>query len=103
MKIIEKLTEMIEEEVEDAVKYAKCALKHKEDHPKLADTFYDLSVSELDHMNMLHRQVVQIIDDHRKMKGDPPADMMAIYEYLHAKHMDKAAEAKMLQGMYNGR
>lgn len=52
MKLIEKLSEMIDEEIEDAGKYAKCALKYKEENPALSKTFYDLSTDEMRHMTL---------------------------------------------------
>lgn len=103
LKIIEKLTEMIEEEIEDSIKYGKCALKYKEENPKLAEAFYDLSMSELDHMNILHKQTVNIIDEYKRNKSEPSVAMLAIYEYIHNRHIEKVAEAKTLQSMYNGR
>ena len=66
MKLIEKLCDMISEELDDAEKYARCALKHREDYPELAQTFYKLSNEEMDHMNALHKMVVSIIEDYRK-------------------------------------
>lgn len=39
MKLIEKLSAMVDEEIEDATKYAKCAVKYKDDRPALAKTF----------------------------------------------------------------
>ena len=52
---------MIEEELKDAEKYIRCANDHKEDYPELADTFYKLSVEEIGHADMLHKQVVNLI------------------------------------------
>jgi hypothetical protein len=49
---------------------------------------------------MLHNEVVKIIENHRKMHGEPPAAMMAVYEYLHKKHIDKLADAKRYQDIY---
>lgn len=49
---------------------------------------------------MLHNEVVKIIDEFRKTKGEPPAQMMAVYDYLHKKHIEQAKEAKLLQAMY---
>ena len=100
MKIIQKLSEMIEDELEGAEQYAKCALEHKEDNPALASVFYDIANQEMRHVDMLHDQVVTIIKKHREQHGEPPAPMMAVYEYLHKKHIEKAAEVKHYLEMY---
>ena len=101
MKLIAKLSDMIEDEIEDADKYIRCALNHKEDHPALASTFYQISTEELRHMNLLHDQVVSLINEYRKEHGDPPKEMQAIYDYLHEKHINRVNDIKVLQASYN--
>ena len=100
MKIIKQLSEMISEEIEDAEKYVDCALNHRMDNPSLADTFFKLSQEEMNHMSMLHDQVTRIIDSYRKEHGDPPKEMMAVYDYLHQKQIDAAAQVKAKQALY---
>lgn len=100
MKIIEKLSEMIEEEIEDADKYIHCAMNMKDERPLLAEVFYKLSTEEMQHMAALHDQAAKIIDEYRKAKGDPPPAMLAVYDYLHKKHKAKAAEVKNMQLIY---
>ena len=91
---------MIEEEIEDARKYAKCALKHKEDMPKLAELFFRLSNEEMNHMSLLHEAVTTIINDYKREHGEPPAEMLAVYKYLHEKQIDHAAEVRSMQAMF---
>ena len=100
MKIIEWLSDQIEDEIEDATKYAEHALMYKQDYPKLADTLLKISEEEMRHMAMLHNEVVDIIEDYRKKNGEPPQDMLSIYDYLHRKQIEKSSNTKILQSMY---
>jgi ferritin len=100
MKIIEKLANMIEDEINDAEKYARCALKEKEERPTLAQTFYSLATDEMKHMTMLHDEVTRIINDYRAQGNEPPAEMIAIYDYLHKKHIEHATNVKIIMESY---
>lgn len=100
MKLIEKLSDMIAEEIGDSKKYAECALRYKEDDPTLAQTFYTLSLEETRHMNMLHDAVVREIDEYRKEHGEPPEHMLFLYDYLHKKHIEAANEVAVIQSRF---
>lgn len=100
MKVIKVLSDKIAEEICDAKAYAKLAIEYKEERPELARTFYNLSMQEMDHMTVLHNSVTEIIKQYRETNGEPPADMMAVYDYLHKQQIDKSLEVKMLQTMY---
>ena len=100
MKLIEKLNDKIAEEINDAKCYAKMALEYKDSNRTLADTLYTISTEEMRHMNLLHSEVVRTIEEYRRSNGEPPPEMLAIYEYLHGKHIEAAAEVKALHALY---
>lgn len=100
MIIIQKLSDMIEEEMNDAEKYARCALEWKDERPALAEAFYKLANEEMGHANILHDQVVAIIADYRKKEGNPPDVMLKLYEILHKKHINRAASVKGMISLF---
>ena len=100
MKIIKELSEMIEEELDGAEEYAKCALHYKEEFPRVAKVLFDISIEEMRHVDMLHIEVSDVIKRYREEHGEPPAAMLAVYEYLHAKDIDKAAKIKLYQNQF---
>ena len=100
MKIIEKITEFIDDEICGVKDYAKMAIELKEEYPAIANTFYTLSTEEAKHFNVLHDIVTKIIEKYRADHGEPPADMLAVYEYLHKEQIEKALEVKTMQAMY---
>ena len=100
MKIIKCLSELIEEELEDANKYIDLAMKWRQDEPDTADLFYELSTEEMGHMEKLHEEATELIEEYRKEHGEPPKEMMVLYEYLHEKHIKTATNIRVKQGIY---
>jgi rubrerythrin len=100
MKLIRDLEEMIEEEIDGVRHYAKMAVELKDKHPSLAQVLYTISVQEDSHQSALHSEVVKIIEEHRRTKGEPPAAMMAVYDYMHKRHIEDLADARRYQDLY---
>ena len=100
MKIIKCLSELIEGELIDADKYIELAMRWKQEEPDTADLFYDLSVEEMGHMEKLHQEVAELIEEYRKEHGEPPKEMLTLYNYLHEKHIGTATQIRVKQGMY---
>lgn len=100
MKLIELLSEHIEDELNDACTYAKLALEYKDTDPETANLFYKLSGEEMTHMDALHKRVVASIDTHKKLKGEPPEGMKALYEFIHKREIAQAEKITNLQNMF---
>ena len=101
MKIIKCIAEKIEEELHDADAYIDLAMSWKDEQPDAAKVFYELSLEEMGHVDKLHTEVNDLISAYRQETGEPPKDMLTLYNYLHEKHMAEAMRIKVKQGMYN--
>jgi len=100
MKLIQRLSDKIEEEIHDAECYAKMAIELKDTEPEISRTLYQISVEEMDHMVRLHKAAAAVIADYREKHGDPPAAMQILYDILHKKHIEAASAAKAIQALY---
>lgn len=100
MQVIKDLSENIEATLDAAECNIKKAMKYKLDFPLAAKAFYSQSVLLMDSIKAQHDAVVALIEAYRKDKGEPPASMMAIYNYLHERQMNLAAGVKNLQDVY---
>ena len=101
MKSIKDMSCTIEDILDNAEKNIRLAVKYKEDDPDSSKVYYSKSIEELNSVKPFHDRVVTIIKNYRAEKGEPPAPMMAIYEYEHEKHLDKNASIKKLQELYS--
>jgi hypothetical protein len=102
VKIIVQLVEMIDDELCGAKKYIKMARREMNDHPHLANRFAELAEAEMDHVKALHEEATRIIEEYRKQVGDPPADMLAIYNFMHDKQIDKASKIHQMIAEFRG-
>ena len=87
MKVIECVSEDIEATMDMAEENVKAAIMYKNDYPAVSKSFYNKSVMLMDSIKSQHDSVVALIDAYRKEKGEPPAPMMAIYDYVHKRHI----------------
>ena len=102
MKEIKELVENINEELEDAEKYARLAVMYKDEDSRLADTYVRLANEELNHSELLHGQAVRMIEAHRAAGNTAPPVMMAIWDWEHKKSIDHKTKVKALIEMYKG-
>lgn len=100
MKAIMCLTDKIAEELHDADEYIELAMKWKDEDQDVGDLFYELSTEEMGHVDKLHAEVVDQIKVYKEEQGQPPKDMMELYDHIHQKHLEEAMIIKVKQGMY---
>ncbi len=98
---IERTMDRIDDEIDDAEKYAKDALDSKQSgNLSLAELSFKLSNEELGHMNLLHAQIVAMIEAYKKEKGEPPPDMLRMYNIFHKKHIERVGAVRGLLALY---
>lgn len=97
MMEIKELIVNIDEEIDDAGKYAELAHKYKDFDKPLADTYITLANQELGHADMLHAQAVRLIKEHTE---EPPDGMRAVWDYEHEKFIERKAKVKTVIDMF---
>ena len=100
MKILKHLISKGDDTLDEIGWYAEKALMYKNEHKALADTYIKIAEIHLSVFDMLHKQMIELIEEHKRMGHTPPADMLAIWEYEHEKMIKELKEDKILIDEY---
>lgn len=100
MQIIQDISEDIDKKLHCSKRYIKTAIKYKGINDPVANVYYQLSVNEMNDVNKLHEVVVNIIDTYKKENGEPHVEMLAIYNFIHEREIDKTKHIKLMWEMY---
>lgn len=100
MKIIEQANNLLWNSLDSAKCFIEKALKLREEYPSLSRALYEASLDEMDHVSRIHEEIVKLIQEYKQKTGEPPEAMLAVYNYLHEKYIDKASQIRILQNMY---
>lgn len=103
MEIIKTLVEQIEDEAASAEEYAKLAMQYKDEYKLLADNWAKMAEVELQHVDLLHAQVVRIIKEWKAKGNTTPPEMAAIWNWEHQKSIDHIARVRVMLNMYAGK
>lgn len=100
MRSIQKLAHRIQEELEDAQRYAELYVEKKAaGKQQWASKFQKMAEDELQHAAYLHEFAVAEIDQLKTVFKSPPASMMDAWESEHKAYVEKAAWIKQMLSM----
>ena len=100
MKILKHMIEKAHDTMEEVEWYAEKALHYKADHKAVADIYNKIADMHIGIYDMLHKEMVTLIDEHKRMGHQPPPEMLAIWDYEHEKLVREFAEAKTMVDEY---
>lgn len=96
MKIIAKLVKLMYEEIDAADDYAELANEYKYIDKELSDIFIKLADGAITHVDAIHKITVKKIEESRAKDGEPPKEMLIIWDYEHKKLIEELNETKVL-------
>lgn len=96
MKMIKKLVDCLDEELEGAQMYAEKYVERKaNDDTKWAARFKAMAEDEIRHSTQIHELIVEEIEKLKKIYT-PPQEMLDKWDHEHVKYVDKAAWIKQM-------
>lgn len=100
MRIIKKMADYMEDELDGCIEYAKDALEYQYTRAALSKNFYQMAQAEYGHYQLLHESVVKLIEEIKQQGKNYPQKMLDKWESQHRKFIEKAEEAQMYLNMY---
>lgn len=101
MKLIKDITDDMMGEIHDAKHRAERAMEFKPLYPDIAQREIDIAAQELTHAEKDHKSVMELIEEYKKNKGEPPEYMMEYWNEKHEDFMEKYARVKCMIELFN--
>ena len=100
MQELKEIIRDIGDKLDGAEIYAKAAVKHKTQYSSLAGVYCRIAQDDLTHVEMLHKQAVDMIGEKQRSGVTVLEAMQAVWDYEHEKQIEDAADVKRLIDMY---
>ena len=100
MIAIKELVGHIESELKDADEYADLALHYMDDDHTLSDMYRTLANEEINHAHKEHEQAVRLINAYKRDGNEPPAAMIAVWDWEHDRMVEHESDIKVKLSMY---
>lgn len=100
MKIIKSMACFMMDEIEGAKDYAIMALDYQYSKPQLADMFFKMAQTEMNHFNALHEQTVGLIKEQQEKGREVPQKMLNKWDEEHKKMIECQQEVQMYMSLY---
>ncbi|MDE6598768.1 MAG: hypothetical protein K2K34_01640 [Oscillospiraceae bacterium] len=101
MRLIKDITDDMMEEIHDAKRRIKRAMEFKPLYPDIAQRESEIAAQELVHAEKDHKSAMELIEEFKKSKGEPPEYMMEFWKEKHEDFMEKYAHAKCMIDLFN--
>lgn len=96
MKILKNTIDKSYDTLEEIEWYGEKAMLLKSEHKSLADTFNKIGEMHITIYDMLHKEMVNLIEEHKRSGHPVPHEMEIIWNYEHEKLIKEFKEAKIL-------
>lgn len=100
MRILKDMIDKAEDTMEEIEWYTEKALLLKQDKKQIADVYIKIAEIHISIYDMLHTQMVNLINEHKNAGHAVPAEMQAIWDYEHEKLVKHFAELKYMVEEY---
>lgn len=100
MDKIKDLFELVDDELQDAMKYAKLAMEHKDTDNAMAELFYSLSLEEIKHKQNLYNCAVKAMTTYVEKYPEKEEITKEVFEALNERTIDWENSIRVYQGMY---
>jgi hypothetical protein len=99
MRLIDKMIDRIDDELEGAKKYGEMYIEEKaKGNIAKANTYKEMAHDELKHATYLHEMAVKAIEEVRQYYT-PPVAMLEAWEKSHAEFVERTAWVKQMLSM----